>query len=347
MWKGGVDRMRVAVFGAGYFSRNHLDSWARIPGVELVGLCVRSNRDRAEAIAKAYGVAEIFTNPREMMERTNPDLVDIITLPDTHLELVRLSLEYCVPAICQKPLAPTLEEAEQLAKSAEDAGVLVVVHENWRFKPWFREIKALLDQGMVGELYQIHAMLRPGDGKGPEAYLNRQPYFRKMKRFVMHETGIHFVDLMRFYLGEPSGVTARLRRLNPVIAGEDSGLVLLEFDHHAYGVIDANRHADFVADNTFLTLGPWLLEGSEGSIRLDGQARIWLRRPGEAEREYRYNWDDRNYGGDCAHHLQSHVIAHLRGDGIIENPASDYVNNVRIEEAIYRSAEEGHWQALA
>lgn len=342
-----MKKIRVAVFGAGYFSRNHLDSWARIPGVELVGLCVRSNRARAEETARTFGIGAVFTDPREMMDQVAPDLIDILTLPDSHLPLVRLAIEYGVPAICQKPLAPTLAEAEQLSKEAEAAGILVAVHENWRFKPWFREMRNLLDKGAVGQVYQVHAMLRPGDGKGTDAYLNRQPYFREMPRFVIHETGVHYVDVLRFLLGEPGGVMARLRRLNPVIAGEDSGIVMLEFGDGAFGVIDINRLADFPSENTFLTLGPWLIEGSEGTIRLDGHARLWLRRPGEAEREHVYAWEDRNYGGDCAHHLQSHVVAHLRDGSAVENRAADYLRNLRIEEAIYRSEAERTWQALS
>ena len=88
----------------------------------------------------------------------------------------------------------------------------------------------MLQARALGEVYQITFRLRPGDGQGPEAYLERQPYFQTMERFLVHETAIHFIDVFRFLLGEePSTVYASLRRLNPAIKGEDAGLMLFSF----------------------------------------------------------------------------------------------------------------------
>ncbi|MEQ3679943.1 hypothetical protein [Pseudophaeobacter sp.] len=76
---------------------------------------------------------------------------------------------------------------------------------------------------------QVTFRLRPGDGQGAEAHLDRQPYFQNMPRFLVHETAVHWVDTFRYLLGNPLSVYADLRRENPVIAGEDAGYVL--FDH--------------------------------------------------------------------------------------------------------------------
>ena len=86
--------------------------------------------------------------------------------------------------------------------------------------------------------------MRPGDGQGnPPAYVRRQPYFAAMERFVIHETGIHFVDVFRSLLGEMGSVYAELQRLNPSIAGEDSGTVVFGFsaDAQLHAVLDCNR----------------------------------------------------------------------------------------------------------
>ena len=60
----------------------------------------------------------------------------------------------------------------------------------------------MIDQKIIGEPFQITVRMRPGDGQGKNAYLNRQPYFQKMERFLIHETGIHFIDLFRHFFGE-------------------------------------------------------------------------------------------------------------------------------------------------
>jgi D-apiose dehydrogenase len=338
--------IKVAAFGTGFFSTFHYDAWNRLPGVELVGICVRSDKARAEEFAERHGAAGVFTNPEEMLDRTEPDLVDIITTPESHLGLVETAAHRRIPMICQKPLAPTLEEAQRLVETAERSGTLLVAHENWRFKPWNREIARLIDAGAIGTPYNITFRMRPGDGQGPRAYVDRQPYFQQMPRFLIHETGIHVIDVFRFLMGEADGVFARLRKLNPVIAGEDAGLVTFSFSSGAAGLLDGNRLADFPAENPRLTMGTLLVEGSAGMIRLDGHGRILVRKFGGDEAEHPYRWENRGYGGDAVHALQAHVLEHLRNGAPVENTGREYLRNLYVEEAVYRSHEEGRWIAM-
>jgi predicted dehydrogenase len=335
--------MRLAAFGAGFFSGYHYESWSRIPGVTLVGICVAGNRARAEDVAARYGGCPVFTDPAAMLDAVTPDLLDIITTPESHLALVRLAAARGIPAICQKPLAPSLGEAEEMAATAERAGTLLVAHENWRFRPWFREIGRLVQDGAIGEPYNVTFRMRPGDGQGPRAYLDRQPYFQKMPRFLIHETGIHMIDVFRFLLGDIAGVGAHLRRLNPVIAGEDAGLVTFDFASGAAGLLDGNRLADHEADNTRLTMGELVIEGSEGALRLDGFARIFRRRRGGREQEHGYAWENRGYAGDSVHALQSHVVDHLRDGSPVENTAAEYLRAMDVEAAVYRAHAERRW----
>jgi predicted dehydrogenase len=339
--------MRVATFGTGFFSHFHYDSWSRIPGVELVGICVAANRARGDEFAARYGARAVYTDPARMLDETKPDLVDVITTPESHASLVGEAVKRGIPVICQKPLAPSLADAEAMVAAARAAGTLLVAHENWRFRPWNREAARLIREGAIGEPYNAGFRMRPGDGQGASAYLDRQPYFQKMPRFLIHETGIHMIDVFRFLMGEITGVGARLRRINPVIAGEDAGLVTFAFASGAAGLLDGNRCADFEAENPRLTMGEMLIEGSEGSLRLDGQARLWLRRRGQPEAEHAYAWDRRGYAGDSVHALQAHVVAHLREGTPVENTAEEYLRAVRVEEAVYRSHEEGRWIDLA
>jgi predicted dehydrogenase len=337
--------IRVAAIGTGYFSQYHYDGWSRIPDASLVGICTRSNKEKLHDIASRYGVNDTYLDAATMLDEIEPDLVDIITTPETHMKFVALASERGIPAICQKPLAPTYEEACEIVTLAEEADSLLVVHENWRFKPWFREIRAMIDSGIIGQPFSIAFRLRPGDGQGPDAYLARQPYFQKMPRFLIHETGIHMVDVFRFLMGEVTGVFARLRRLNPNIAGEDAGYVVFDFTSGA-GVFDGNRLSDAPARNPRLTMGSLLVEGPLGTIRLDGDGLIWIKPHGKEEYLHEYNWEDRGYSGDCVHALQAHVVAHLLNGFPIENTAREYLRNVEIEKAIYSSNDHQKWIAL-
>lgn len=332
-----MSRLRVALVGAGYFSQYHYDAWSRIPEVEMVGVAYASDRAKAQAVADRYGIGYIGNDVEGMLDATRPDLIDIISPPETHLAYTRLAHARGVHVISQKPLAPSLVDARQIADLSRSGGSRVVVHENWRFKPWFRELRRLLDSGVLGEVYNAAFRMRPGDGQGAEAYLDRQPYFQKMPRFLIHETGIHMIDVFRFMFGEIDAVTARLRRLNPVIAGEDAGYVMMDFRTGFAGMLDANRLVDFEAANPRLTMGEMLIEGEKGQLRLDGAGRIVLRTHRGKARLHDYEWFDRGYSGDCVYALQRHVVEHLLNGSKLENCAEDYVRNMEIEAAVYRS----------
>lgn len=330
--------LRVAGVGAGYFSQFHYNSWQRIDRVELTGVCDTD-------LAKAENIApdRAFAVVSDMLAATETDLVDIITPPASRMAVVEAVAAAGLPMIVQKPLADDLMGAQDLARVARKAGVGMLVHENFRFQPWYREARRLLDSGLLGEPQGIQFRLRPGDGRGPDAYLARQPYFQQMPRFLIHETGVHFIDTFRYLMGEVGSVMADLRRLNPVIAGEDAGIVLFRFRDGASGIFDGNRLAEMEAQNPRLTMGEMLLDCTEARLRLDGDGGLHLKPHGQPERPHDYVWTDTGFGGDCVHAFQRHAAAHFLDGAKAETSVDKYLRNVRIVEAIYESAAEGEW----
>jgi len=336
--------LRVAVIGTGYFSRFHYDAWHRIPDVAVAGICsldVEAARAVAADLGRTGAEPDVFQDAAAMLDAVEPDLVDIVTPPDTHLPMVRLAAERGLPVICQKPMAPTPAAAQEMVEVAEDAGISLVVHENFRWMPWFRHARRHVDEGRLGTLHSIAFRMRPGDGQGPDAYLARQPYFQTMPRFLVFETGIHFIDTFRFLMGEVVAVTARLRRINPAIAGEDAGYILFEFESGATGLLDANRLNDHPAEDCRLTMGEMHLEGSAGVLRLDGLARIFWKPHGGTEGPDPYDWTARGFAGDCVHAQLAHMVRHLRDGAPAVNSGRAYLRNIAIQETVYRSAAEG------
>ncbi len=340
----GSNPLRVAVVGTGYFSQFHFDAWTRCREVELVAVC-GLDRAATEETAKNYGIGAVYGDAATMLDAVQPDLVDIITPPPTHLELIRLACDRQIDAVCQKPFCGDLDTARKATELAERAGIRLIVHENFRFQPWYRTLAENLSR--LGTMYQATFRLRPGDGQGDDAYLARQPYFQTMPRLLVHETLVHLVDVMRFFFGEASHVFADLRRLNPAIKGEDAGLVIMDMGAGLRAVIDGNRLSDHVAENRRLTMGDMLIEGERGVLSLNGDGIITLRVHGEnASDEVRYHWRDRGFGGDCVHHFTRHVVDHIVLDAPLETSARDYLANLYIEDAIYRSHERGVRVAL-
>ena len=98
-----------------------------------------------------------------------------------------------------------------------------------------------------------------------------------MERFLIHETAIHFIDVFRYYFGEIESVYADLVKLNPNISGEDAGFVFFKFKNGVRGLFDGNRLSDHIAEDRRRTIGDLLIEGSNGSIRLNGDGDIFYR----------------------------------------------------------------------
>ena len=331
--------------GAGYWSQFQVEGW-RDAGAPLAALCNRSAAP-AQALAQRYGVPTVYSNLQSMFDAEQPTLVDVCLPPVAQADAVCAAIARGIPTICQKPFGVDLRAAEAMTLMAEAAGVPLVVHENFRFTPWFRECKRLIDVGFFGSVHGISFRLRPGDGQGAEAYLDRQPYFQQMPQFLVRETAVHFIDTFRFLMGEVRAVTARLRKLNPVIAGEDSGLLIFEFDDNRTGLFDGNRLNEHAAQNLRRTLGEMWLEGEQGVMRLDGDARLWWKPHGAPETEHPYHPGGPGVFGGASLALQAHVLAHLRQSKPLENSARDYLKNLHVQSAVYHSHASGQRVPMA
>ena len=331
---------RGVAVGTGYFSQYHFDAWRRTEGAEIVAV---ANLDRAQAqvTADRHGIARAYVDVAEMLEREKPNFIDIITPPATHSALIQLAAERGVDILCQKPLAPTSAEARAIVEIAARGRVRLMVHDNFRFQPWHRETRRLLDAGAIGALQSLSCRTRLGDGWGADAYLARQPYFRDMPQLLVFETGVHFIDVYRYLGGEIERVFAKLRRLNPVIKGEDCGLVVFDFASGANGLWDADRYHESTASNPRYTFGEFLLEGEGGALRIDGDGGIFVRRLGEVETLHDYTSSRDGFAGDSVAATFAHFIARLTDGAPFETGGEDYLRTLAVQDAIYVSAASG------
>jgi predicted dehydrogenase len=330
-------KLRGVGIGAGYFSHFHYEAWQRIPEVEILALHDR-DAEKAEQVAARYGIPRTYARVEEMLDQEQPDFVDIITPPPTHLDFVQMAAARGIHIICQKPLAPTYAECVELVETAQRAGVRLMVHENFRRQPWYREIKRLLDSGELGEPFSLYFCMRTGDGRGPDAYLARQPFFRDYPRLLVYETAIHWIDTFRFLLGEVQTVYARLRRLNPVIRGEDSGQLIFGFASGATAILDANRYNENEATNPRFTFGELRLDAAQGHLLLDTEGALYRKPLGAATYRHAYAMRDVGFAGDSVYALQRHFVEQFLAGAPFESSGEDYLKTVKVMEACYASA---------
>jgi D-apiose dehydrogenase len=332
---------RVAVIGAGYFSQFHLHGWKNMPGIEIVAVC-DADEGKAVQSAQQFGATHAVSSTQALFDLRGIDLLDIVTPPSSHESLIHQAISRGMAIICQKPFATHYDQACALAELCEKRGIPLIVHENFRFMPWYREMSRLLATGLLGKLHNIAFRLRTGDGQGADAYLARQPYFQTMPRLLVAETAVHFIDTFRYLCGEIKSVYAHLRRLNPHIAGEDAAHIVFEFANGLAGSFDGNRLNDHVAHNPRRTLGEMWLEGEHGVLRLDGNAQLYFKPHLGTEKLLAYNsGSELQFGGGACQALQEHVVNCLRSGQTPENTARDYLRNLLIQEAVYTSHLQG------
>lgn len=317
--------LRGALIGCGFFGRIQYEAWQRIPGVAIVATC-------DPVIEKASALSgNAFPDAIRLLESTDVDFVDIATRPDSHLALLKLAVERGIPAVCQKPLADSLDDGLAIAQLAERASVPIMVHENWRWQPWFREADRLIRGGAIGRPICYQFRIRQRDGLGSNAYPN-QPYFREMPRLHIHETLVHSIDTARYLFGDIRSVYARIRRLNPHIVGEDRAVVSLVHESGVDGIVEGHRYLD--PDPPGPAMGEASFEGDDGRMVVSAPGRIAL------NGRIVYSPPDLpGYKGDSARAVQRHFIECLTTGVEMESSVRNYWNTFAAVDAAYRSVE--------
>jgi predicted dehydrogenase len=308
-----------------------MESWQRVTGAQMVAAC-DLDAAKAEAFARDFGM-KAYSSLDAMLDQERPDFVDVATRPSTHVVLVEQIAARRLPVLCQKPMAETWEDACHLAETARQAGIRMMMNENWRWQAWYRRIREAILQGKIGEPFYYSMQTRNNDGLGAHPYPN-QPYFKGMPRLLLIETLVHHLDTARFLMGDIEEVYCQTEKLNPVIRAEDFVLILLRHKAGVRGVIDGNRACRPDEPGPAMEIARF--EGFDDVIRLrhsgdvfQGNERIFSAQgvPG--------------YRGDSCRATQQHFVDCLASGDEFETEATDYLRRtVAVVECCYRSAAE-------
>jgi predicted dehydrogenase len=223
--------LKVALAGAGMISWYHLVGWRTLgERVRLVAVC---DPDGAKAAKRAeeFSIPHIYRDADAMFAAAEIDALDVASPRQTHGGWVEAAAVRGIDVLCQKPLTPTLAESDALVRRVAGKSRLMA-HENWRFRPWYRELKRWMAAGELGDLvFARMAMIASGllpDASGRRPLLEREPYTQHEERLMIAEVLIHHLDVMRFLCGELRVVAARGARTVPDVIGETVAAIFLE-----------------------------------------------------------------------------------------------------------------------
>ncbi len=339
-----MEKLRFAIFGTGFWASYQIPGWLENGGCECVAAYNRTV-SKAEAIAKKFGIPRVYADPEELLDKERIDFLDICTDVDTHPKFVRMAAERKVPVVCQKPLAPTLEQAEGMLKACQEAGVPLLVNENWRWQTPMRQLKAVLDSGAIGEPFRARIDMISGF-----PVFQNQPFLADLEQFIITDLGSHTLDATRFLFGEATQLYCRTQKVHPDIRGEDVATIMLKMESGLTALVEMAYAENYLERDKFPETRAFV-EGSEGSVLLD--LDFWIRvttKDGTHARRYpppKYDWIDPEYAivHSSIAACQKNLLDSLRGEAAAETSGEENIKTVRLIFASYDSAAKG--QAVA
>ncbi|MEM2040514.1 MAG: Gfo/Idh/MocA family oxidoreductase [Nitrososphaerota archaeon] len=223
-----VDLIRFGVIGLGDFGERHVQALKSIAGVEVVAVCSRT-RSRAEEVARRYGVKKWYTDREKLVRDDEVDAVTIATADDDHVEPTILAAEAGKPALLEKPMATTLEDADKIISAVKKSKIIFMVGHILRFDKRYRTVWKMVREGRLGRIGSMYAR-RIGRQKAAGIFLNRVS--------APVQTGVHDIDIIRWITGrevvQVSGFAAR--RMN--YKYPDIFWTVMRFDDGTLGIVE-------------------------------------------------------------------------------------------------------------
>lgn len=235
-WSDGATPLRVAMIGYGFMGAAHSQAWRTAPRfftlprpVELAVVVGRNAAAVAQA-SERWGWAESATDWREVIARDDIDIVDIVTPGDSHAEIAIAALAAGKHVMCEKPLANTVAEAEQMADAAATAatrGVRAMVGFTYRRVPAITLMRDLIAEGRIGAVQQVRAAYRQDWLVDPQMPLGWRLQKELAGSGALGDIGAHAIDTAQFVTGRRiASVSGTLQTIVPrrPLLGEGSGL---------------------------------------------------------------------------------------------------------------------------
>lgn len=265
--------LKVALVGCGRIAKRHSELLGngQIEGASLVSVC-DIVAGKAEAVAASFGVPW-FTDMHEMMEKTKPDVVVILTESGLHAEHAIALAPYGKHIIVEKPMALTLDDADDMIRACDEYGVRLFVVKQNRFNVPIVKLREALEDGRFGRLTLGTVRVR---WCRPQSYYDQDAWRGTwaLDGGVLTNQASHHVDLLEWMMGDVESVFAKATTALADIETEDTAVVILKFRSGAVGVIEATtaaRPTDLEGSISIL--------GEKGTVEIGGFAvnemKVW------------------------------------------------------------------------
>jgi predicted dehydrogenase len=260
-----TSKLGVGVIGCGWAGRQHARAYTLLRDrVELVA-AADVDEEKARLFAQEWGFSSWHRDYREVLSNPRVEAVSICLPVYLHAEVSVEAAEAEKHVLCEKPMAGTLEEADEMIRAAGRSGVKLMIAETVRFKSVNLKLKEMLEEGAIGEVFLVRIFR---DHEMHE-YIRARPWMldkRKAAGGIWMAGGIHDVDALRMLIGEVEAVSLfQAKSVIPEMEGDDTSAALLKFVNGAVGVV-----TESFSTKTFRRTSPlgcpFIINGTLGTI---------------------------------------------------------------------------------
>jgi len=243
----------IGLIGSGFIMRDvHMAAYHEA-GFTMVAIASRTP-EHAQTAADQWGLATVYADWKELLDDPKVEILDIAYPPHAQLDVVREAVKHphIKGIMTQKPMATNLEDAREIVRLCEEAGVVLSVNQNMRYDQSMRALKTLLDRGYLGEpiVAQITMHARP----------HWQEFIKGYDRVAILNMSIHHLDVFRFLFGEPRAITVSVRT--------DPRTEFEHADGMAFSILEYESGLRAISlDNCFTWIDhgiEWRVDGAEG-----------------------------------------------------------------------------------
>lgn len=253
-----MSKLKVAVIGCGSIARHrHLIEYAAHPEVEITAVC-DIVAERAKEVAKTYNT-KAYTSYEELLATEEIDAVSVCTPNYLHSPISIAALNAGCHVLCEKPMATSSEEAEQMIEAAESNNKKLMIAHNQRFVPSHVKARQLIESGEIGKIYSFRTTFGHGGPEGWSADGKDSWFFKKDQAFIgaMGDLGVHKADLLRFLLGEEFAEVASFVETSAKdnTDVDDNAVFILKSESGVIGTLAASWAYNAGEDNSTIIFG--------------------------------------------------------------------------------------------
>ena len=270
--------LRLGIVGTGGMAKSHARAYQENPECEVIACC-DVDEERASAFAKTWKISEVYTDYKTMITELDLDGISNVTPDAFHASISMYALDNGVAVLCEKPMASSLKEAEEMRQTARKAGLIAMVNFSKRNSTGLQYAKKFIDEGGIGRIIHVEASYL-------QSWLAAADWgdWREDSRFTwrlstahgslgtLGDIGCHIYDMASFLCGDIVELYCRLETFDKgvdrigeyVLDANDSLAATVTFSGGAIGTIHSTRWAPGYKNREFVRV-----YGDKGTVEVD------------------------------------------------------------------------------